>query len=183
MFGETNRKKSIIKVHILYLGISTNLTTSFKWIICVPNLCYFSTNISRKTCEKKPVFRVKSVFSYKNSPLFWHENFEKGKYKNYVLILENKKWFIFVISTFKSLLIFKFQHHPIFLKSSFWPYLFLFVCQNEYTLMVYDSILCHILLARTVAEISWFSFIPTNTFKFEYLQFLNCRLFNFLVRL
>ncbi len=124
-------KKNIIKVHILYLGISTNLTTSFKWIICVPNLCYFSTNISRKTCEKKTSFSckicfhsVKCVFSYKNSPLFWHKNFEKGKYKNYVLILENKKWFFFVISTFKSLFIFKFQHHPIFLKSSFWPYLF-----------------------------------------------------------
>jgi hypothetical protein len=39
---------------------------------------------------------------------------KKENTKNYVLILENKKnGFIFVISTFKSLFIFKFQHCPI----------------------------------------------------------------------
>jgi len=116
--------KPIKKIYYKSTHIVLGHFHQFNNLLQVDNLCakivlflykYFKENLWKNLVfSVKPVFIVLNVFSHiKNSPLFWHENFEKGKYKNYVLILENKKWFIFVISTFKSLFIFKFQHHPI----------------------------------------------------------------------
>ncbi len=101
---------------------------------------------------------------------------KKEKYKNYVLILENKRnGSFFVISTFKSLFIFKFQHCPISLKNSssfvqVSDLIFSLVCQNEYTLMVH--FVPHP-FGKNYCRNELIFLISTNTFKFEYLQILN----------